>query len=667
MTIDFHQQARERYTQFIEVYGDQYDATAEDIVFLDGDQWPDDLRTEREEDGRPCFVINKLPKFLDQIVGEQRQNRPQIKIKPAGGKANKDVAKVLGGLIRNIQLTSDADIAYDHAYEHMAAGGIGAWRILNQYAHNDGFDQEIAIKPIWNALNIAWDPDAQGYNKEDARWMLLITKMSRDAFEADYPDSQMIGFEDNETYDVAWAGEDYVSIAEYFIKEKKKKTLYQIKDATGDIDVIDHEPDTEAGETLIDKREVDVDIVKWYKITAKDVLEGPTEIPGNYIPIILLFGKQLNVKGVQKFRGIVRFAKDPQRLYNFSRSHGAELIELAPKSPYMMTPKMIEGHKSQWHDVHKRNYPYVLYNPDPASGITYPIRQPPPQASSGIQDQIILADGELNDTTGESEAMLGEKSNEKSGVAIQARQAKGQMGAYAFLDNLARAMKFSVKVMLSMIPVTYDTERIIRIIHEDGTDEEVPINAAIPATQEILNDLTVGRYDVTIDVGPNYQTRQDEAAESMINFITAFPPAAPYIGDLIVGSMNWPKADIIAERLKKMIQATAPGIVEEETQPTGGGVAPGPSSPQQAQGAPASAPGAAASPQQGQPQEPQPSNEEMAMAATMQENAMEMAEVKLAQEKAKLKEQEAKAALAELQVKYYQPPEPKIESANNRG
>jgi hypothetical protein len=651
--------ARKQYANFIDIYGEMFDDTVSDLEFLDGDQWPVDMKTERETDGRPCFVINKLPKFLDQIVGEQRQNRPQIKVKPAGGKASKDTAKVLAGLIRNIELVSDSDIAYDHAFEHMAAGGIGAWRILNQYKANDAFDQEITIKPVWNALNIAWDPDAQGYFKEDARWMMLLSKMSREAFEAAYPESTAIGFESDGKYDEAWFDKDTITVAEYFVKEKAKKTIYQVRDlANGDIDVLDAEPD-EDKYMIVKEREIEVDVIKWYKITGKDILEGPADVPGEFIPLVILFGKQLNVKGKQKFRGIVRFAKDPQRLYNYSRSHGAELVELAPKSPYLMTPKMIEGHTAQWHDAHKRNYPYLLYNPDQEAAVQYPKREAPPQTSSGIQEQILLADGELNDTAAIPEAQLGEKSNEQSGKAILARQAKGQVGNYAYVDNLARAKKYTGKILLSMIPKVYDTERVERIIQEDGTEEEITINAAQAGIQDLLNDITVGRYDITVDVGPSYQTRQDEAAASMTDFATAFPAAAPVIMDLAAGAMNWPKAQMIAERLKKVVESTMPGVIEEETPPGGTGQQ-GASSPQGTQAGPAqqNQPGPAT------PEMPQASDEEMAMAAAMQENALELAEVKLAQEKAKLKEQEAKAALAELQVQNYRPPEPKSNDAS---
>lgn len=656
----FLETARDRYKDFLSIYGEVFDAVSNDMVFLDGDQWDKELKEDRIADGRPCFTINKIPKFIDQVVGEQRQNRPQIKVKPAGGKANKDVAKILAGLIRNIEQVSSANIAIDHAFEHQAAGGLGAWRILPDYASNSTFDQQIMIKPIWNALNVAWDPYAQEWDLSDAEWFMIMSKQNRKAFEAAYPDTNSASFQTDETYSEEWESADTVTVAEYFVKEKTKKTVYQIKDASGDIDVIDREPDKEKGEQVIKSREVEIPVIKWYKITSRDVLEGPTEIPGEYIPIVVVFGKELNVKGKRKIRGIVRNMKEPQQLYNYSRSHGAEIISLAPKSPYMMTPKMIEGHIGQWADAHKRNRVYMLYNPDPESGISYPKREDPPQASSGIQEQIILADGELNDTSGMPEAMLGEKSNEKSGKAILARQAKGQIRAYAYMDNLSRAMKHSGKILLSMIPKVYDTERIERIIHEDGTDEEIPINQVQEGTQEILNDITVGQYDVVVDVGPSYQTRQDEAGEAMIEFLGIYPDAAPMVADLVVSSMNWPKADLIAERLKTLLPPGMAQIGEQgnvnEQPPPGGGVAPGAtSSPNQGATTPAAAP-------------PGIGPEQQAMADSSMEIELEMAEVKLAQEKATLKKLEAEAALAELKVANFgtestQPPR----KANNDG
>jgi hypothetical protein len=92
----------------------------------------------------------------------------------------------------------------------------------------------------------------------------------------------------------------------------------------------------------------------------------------------------------------------------------------------------------------------------------------------------------------------------------------------------------------------------MRIIGDDGKPEIVTLNQ--PGTDEngvskVLNDVTVGEYDVVMDTGPGYNSKRAEAVDSMMSLLGADPNLMQQAGDLIFRNMDFPGADIIADRL----------------------------------------------------------------------------------------------------------------------
>ena len=237
------------------------------------------------------------------------------------------------------------------------------------------------------------------------------------------------------------------------------------------------------------------------------------------------------------------------------------LPSLAPRAPYLISAKMIGQYQTYWDNSHKKNYPYLPFEADPQLPGVTPQRTPPIQLNSGIQTEVIVSDQEIHDTTGLQQASLGQKSNEKSGRAIMARQKEGDVANYAYYDNLARGLKYCGKVLLDLIPRIYDTPRVLRILGEGDKEEFVPVNQPVYNQQGMQRvfDLTVGKYDVVVTIGPSYSTQREEAADSMLAFLTAFPQAAPLIGDLVAKNMDWPGASEIEKRLKMMLP---PGMAE---------------------------------------------------------------------------------------------------------
>ncbi len=586
---DIIQEIKSRFREAHDASDQIFQDALDDLNFIKGDtQWPADLKAQRESDGRPCLVINKIPVFADQVIGDIRQNEPSIKIKPVDSKADPETAQILTGLIRNIEIQNDAEIAYDTAAESAVICGIGAWRLGTEYTDDDQFEQDIIINRIKNPLTIYWDPAAQKWDKSDARFCFVTEKIPKDEFERLYPDASNSPFEGGKDRDYAWGDDKTTRIVEYFVKEPVKKTLYLVQKMTpvgpSEIFVTEMKPDPmKLGPEwrTLKERKVESYKIKWYKASQVEILEGPQDWPGKYIPIVMLYGKELNIENQTSYRGIVRNAKDPQRLYNYSRSTGAEVISLAPKAPYLVTAKMIGNYQTFWDNAHKRSYPYLPYETDPTSPLAKPYREQPISANTGIQQEIMISDQEMHDTTGLQLASLGKKSNEKSGRAILARQREGDVANYAFYDNLARSMRYSGRIIVDLIPKIYDTPRILRILNRDGSDKFVPVNQPIPmqgpngeAMSKVF-DLTVGKYDVVVSIGPSFSTEREEAAENMIAFINAIPAAGPLVADLLAKNMDWPGADEIEKRLKLLL----PPQLQTPATGTGGGPPPPPPAP----------------------------------------------------------------------------------------
>ncbi len=554
---------KERFKEAYDASDTNYSEALSDLQFLDLDQWPTDLKTQRIIDGRPCLVISKINIFADQVIGDIRQNEPSIKVKPVDSKSDPKTAEILTGLIRNIEVQSDAEIAYDTAAEGAVNCGIGAFRIGTDWAGDDQFEQDIIISRIKNPFTIYWDPSSQKWDKSDARYCFVTEKIPKEEYERLYPDASLMPFEGGKDKDPYWGDDKNVRIAEYWKKEPVTKTLYLTKNPMGEIFTTDMKPDTEIltplGWEIVKERKVESYKIVWWKVNQSEILEGPTDWLSKYIPIVMVYGKELNIEGKTNYRGIVRNAKDAQRLYNYSRSTSAEVIALTPKSPYLVTHKMISNYQSIWDQAHKRNYPYLPYDSDPDNPQAIPKRAEPIGVNTGIQAEILIADQELHDTTGLQLASLGKKSNEKSGRAIMARQREGDVANYSFYDNLGRAMKYAGKVLVDLIPKIYDTARIIRIFNEDGSDKFIPVNQ--PFTEQGPNgnpihriyDLTVGKYDVVVSIGPSFSTQREEAAESMVQFLQVVPQAGPLIGDLIAKNLDWPGASEIEKRLKLLL------------------------------------------------------------------------------------------------------------------
>lgn len=525
-----------------------------DTEFYVSDQWDSGIKNDRLQDNRPCLTINRLPQFTRQITNAMRQNPPSVRTIPVGD-ADEDVAEIFDGMMRHIQEASRASIAYCTAYEAQVRCGLGFYRILTEYVDDESFDQEIRIKRIKNPLSVYVDPAAIEPDYSDAMYMFVTEDMAIDDFKDMYPNKQVIS---NDTLlskgdeVLGWAKKDSMRIAEYWtVEEKDHGMLYQLADGR----IVKKLP---KGVEAAKERPNKTRTVMFRKISGVEVLEEQ-EWPGKYIPIIPVLGEDIDVDGKRVIKGMVRDAKDPQRMLNYWSSCQTEMIALAPKSPFVGAEGQFEGYEDIWATANTKNHAFLTYNPKSIGGtvIGPPQRQTAEPAVQAMVEALQQAGQDLKDTTGVYDAQLGAKSNEVSGTAINARTRQGDVANYHFTDNFAQSQLHEGRILIDLIPKIYDTQRVVRILHPDGTSEQKTINGPSGEVDDQgvqkIYDITQGKYNVVVDTGPSYKTKRQEDAANMTQILQGNPELWQVAGDIFVKAMDWPDAQQLADRLKKAL------------------------------------------------------------------------------------------------------------------
>jgi uncharacterized small protein (DUF1192 family) len=532
------------------------------FVYEDDGQWEQRILNDRVD--RPCYTFNRTEGAIDEVVGDQRQSRPQIRVRAAEG-GDKELAETFNGLIRNILNVSDAETIQDHAFTFAVAGGFGAWRVVHKFNADDSFEQDILLEEIANPLTAYSDPAATDICKRDARFWVITERISRDDFEEMYPKIDLpTDFHADDDQFVEWYTEDEVRIAGYYRKVSKKRTLLKLSDGRAvfkdKVEKVLDELEAE-GVTVVKSREVDATVIEWYKLYGDGVLEGPIEYPWKYIPVVPVYGKRINIEGEYLIKGLTRNAKDPQRSYNYIRSVITEKVLLTPKFQYIMTAKMIKGYEAWWNEAHSSARPYILANVDEkalaAGGSGLPkVAEPNPVPI----EMVTIAQMDAEDikvATGKFDVQLGAPSQERSGVAIREKKLAGDIGSFVYIDNLAKAIKFTGEILVDMIPRIYDTERVIRVLGEDGAEDQVTLNQVIEDEESgekvIVNDVSVGKYDVVVSVGPSYTSLRQETSDRLNAIGSAFPQLYELAADVIIKNLDIPGSEEIEDRFRRVL------------------------------------------------------------------------------------------------------------------
>jgi hypothetical protein len=578
--------ARDRFKVAVEATTDQRQREIEDLQFARGEQWLEEHKRSRagQQAGggfpavpaRPCLTINKLGQPIDQLVNQQRSARLALSFAPKTDGASQDVAEAYEDIVRAIQADSRAHLARNWAFERAAQCGRGYYRILTDYANDGDDDLDIVYKRILNQATVYLDPFAQEPDWSDGEWAFITEDIPLDRYKRLYPDSKVALADDGELTSIGddhaeWVGNGdagvTIRVAEYFFIEHHEE---------------------KRGKRTVDRR-----VVQWRKINAVEVLDSE-EWVGKFIPIVPVIGKEANINGERSWTGVIRPAMDAQRSYNVMRSAQVEAVGLAPRAPWLVTGKQIEGYEAWWNQANVRNLPYVLWNADSTPGAAPPQRNVAEPAIQAITLAAHEADADIKATTGIFDPSLGNMNpNDRSGKAILALQKQADISTSGYLDNLAgMSMIYEGKILRDLIPKVYDRPgRIVPGIGADDQRRSIMVNAPFvmqdkrpmavpPGTPGAKTvDLTAGEYSVAVEVGKSWTTKREEAVAAMGELAHAAPQLVPMYADLWVKNMDGPGFIQIADRLKKSLppqfqdsqngQAPVPPQVQQQLQQSG--------------------------------------------------------------------------------------------------
>lgn len=576
-----------------------------DQSFTVGDQWDAKAKQIRDDDNRPCLTINRIPQFIHQVTNEQRQQRPSITVSPAGGPESLDTdtlrlyADIWQGLIRHVEVRSDAETAYDTAFEDQVGISFGWWRIITEYAGDDTFDQEIAIKRVLDPFSVFIDPSAVEPDRSDMKWAFITSRMSRDEYKRQFPKSEMVERDFFSDFDGGpgpqWLTDEEVQIAEYYEIEYRKRKLQMLlapqsavdqlvevfgkdkvgkPDGDGNLEITVYEDEYQEGElpqgvTVEDERPVNWPEVKWYKLSGYDILDE-TDWSGKYIPLVPCYGDEVIVKGKKQIISLTRFIRDSQVLFNFFRSAQAEAIALTPKAPFIGPVGSFKTHRRAWQTANNTNHAFLEHDsvilPNGAVAAA-PIRNAVEPPIAAINQATKDANDDLYSGTGIYPPALGQQSNETSGRAIIARQRESDTSNFHFVDNFHRAMRHTGRILMDLIPHIYDRkDRIIRIIKPDNTAEMVMINGQTTYKgKPVFFDPNVGRYDINLNDGPSFASKIEQTWELLVELAQANPQVMAVAPDLMMlaaplpGDLGVQMADRFKAILPPAVAAVANG------------------------------------------------------------------------------------------------------------
>jgi hypothetical protein len=575
---DFLTVVRERYKLCIDADRENRDRAREALAFRNLEQWDEKTKNERQNDpegARPCLVVDKLNQHVMQVVNDERQNRPQIKVRPVDDKGDPEVAKIYDGILRHIQDKSRADVAYDTGFECAVDGGFGFWRILTEYNDPMSFEQDIRIKRLRNRFSVHLDPARQEPDGSDAKYGFILFKVQQKDFKKEFGkkgEEALDGFKYEGKEFTEWYGDDWVVYAEYFWTEMVKQTIVMLEDGS----VVPKEQ--ARGLPVQQERVTSVPKIRWRKVTGTGILEDG-EWVGDKIPIVEVIGNELDIEGKVVRSGLIRPAMDAQRVDNYSTSAFIEHVALAPRASWTAATGQIEGNEDLWKTANRRNISVLPYKPISVDGVMVPPPQrvAPPGISPGWLSVLEQSEHNIQASMGRYNATLGAPSNETSGKAISARNREGDTGSFHFSDNLTRSLRHTGQMIVDIIPKIYDTKRVARIIGEDGEPGQVTVDPNLADDQgnpmgyaempnakggiDKIYNLGVGKYDVTIIAGPSYTTRRLESADAMMEIARGNKEFMAQFGDIIFKSQDWPGAEQIGERFKKMLP---PELRDEE-------------------------------------------------------------------------------------------------------
>lgn len=494
-----------------------------------GAQWEGDLGDQFEN--KPKFEVNKIHLAVIRIINEYRNNRITVDFVSKEGDEYDKLADTCDGLYRADEQDSDADEAYDNAFEEAVGGGFGAWRLRADYEDEDDDEndrQRICIEPIYDAdSSVFFDLNAKRQDKADARSAYVVTAMSIAAYKDEWGDDPASWPKDITQTEFDWSTPDVVYVAEYFRVEHKRETIHIYKNLDGSEERYT-DTDFRNDETLEDtllaigtvktgEKKVRRKKVHKYIMSGGKVLEDCGIIAGCHIPIVPMYGKRWFIDNVERCMGHVRLAKDAQRLKNMQLSKLGEISALSTVEKPILAPEQVAGHEIMWSEDNIKNYPYLMLNPLTddqgqivATGPTAYTK--PPQIPPAMAALLQITEADIKDLLGNQQAGEEIVSN-ISGKAVELIQNKLDMQTYIYMSNMAKAIKRSGEIWLGMAKDLFvEDGRKMKTVGRDYETDSIELNKPVLNTEtgetEYENDLSHAKFDIAVDVGPSSSSKR---------------------------------------------------------------------------------------------------------------------------------------------------------------
>ena len=565
---DIFKEAKERFSIAETYERDNRKQGLDALRFRYQDQWDTNIRNQRVVEARPCLTINHTDANCLRVQNQLKQQRPRVKCQPMGGSASDEKAKVINSLIRHIQNLSNAETAYDEGVRSAQDIGWGYWEIVGDYCNPLSFDQDLKIKIIDNAFTCYDDPQACTPCGEERKWFLITGKMTRTEYQRKYPNASnkqwnraAVGDDNYE-----WETRDTVRVCRYFRIYEMPDTLVLMNDGRtalqSDLDKIPKSVSEQTGwlPAIVDgkpkTRPTTKAVIERYVLGGCEVLKKD-DLPGRYIPVVRCLGNQVNIEGNIMRWGMVKNMMDPGRMFNYWESASTEMVALAPKAPWVVAEGQTDNHP-EWDDANRRAYSKLVYTPVVVDGVPAPPpqRQPPTPIPEGQRNASQMALMNLVAMAGMPMENPIEAGRVVSGNKyMQRRQRERDLMHFQYSDNQAMAIIWTGIILLDLIPYYYDTDRMQRIVGEDGTASMVRINGGdsqeTGGLYNIAKNLKEGSYDIVMDAGPDYRTAQEEGAEGMLGILDTplGPKVAERGADLVIRNMPWAGASELADRM----------------------------------------------------------------------------------------------------------------------
>lgn len=541
-------------TEFDVDYGasqENRDQANEDVrfVMVPGGQWEGFLG-DQFSTARPRMEMDKTYERVNVFMSQFAEAKPGINYAPASNSdTSEDDAKLLNGLYRADMRRKNGYYSLYNAVHEGTLGGIGALRLRPEFEDPDDDEnmaQRIAFEPIHAAYSsVIWDANAKRYDKRDARRCHILTFLTTDAFMERFPGKSPASVQNNDRREFNWNSPGGAFVAEkYWIAEEVKTSVLLQHPQTGEKMVLFEEDMKEqireldeSGFEEVRRRKKVVRMVKKAVYSGTDLLEGPIDVAGKYIPIVPFYAFWIYCDGQEQFHGLIRKQKDGQRLFNTQVSSLAELAASSIKEVPIFAPEQMNGPnlQEQWSQAHLGEFNYLLAKPlrNESGEVLHagPTgASKPPTIPPALQGILQVTSEYVRDT---GNAIPNEvPSREISGDALRQINKRVDLKTYLVMENVNNSLILAGDIYMSMASEIYTDTRDINIITEDDIQRNVTLNKPTidpkSGTVTVENQVEGKKFETYTEVGPSYASMREQAKETLKEMLNSMQPDNPY-------------------------------------------------------------------------------------------------------------------------------------------